>query len=140
MKIIALALVALCVAVSTTRASWAAVSLEDFVKGKDLIVVGEIQRIDRAPKSKYAHDTAFIKVERVLKSSLRETPQVGAEVSLPMPSINNETQISTDTRYDKGQRGIWILRFQDGKLHADHPMSLQPLSEEQNVVAAIKGK
>lgn len=140
MKIITL-IVSFCLSLAlTAHACWAPVSLEDFVKGHHLIVVGEIQRVTHAPKSRRAYDTAFIKVERILRSSVRVTPKVGSDIPLNMPSVNNETHVSTDIHYSKGQRGIWILYFEDGKYHAGHPMSLQPITEEQNVVAAMKGK
>ena len=141
MKSIILIVTVLFLALSfTARACWRSIALEDFVKGKHLIVVGEIQRITTAPKSRRAYDTAFIKIERVLRSPLRATPKVGSAIPLSMPSVNNEMHLSWDIHYNKGQRGIWILHFEDGKYHAGHPMSLQPLSEEQNVAAAMKGR
>ena len=89
------------------QAIWAPVSLEDFVKKNQVIVVGEVQRIDEAPKSQRAFDTAFIKVERILKSSMQEgAPKVGGEIPLSMPSPKNELWISSDISYKKGARGI----------------------------------
>ena len=141
MKTIASIIIAVCLVASfTARACWAPISLENFVKRSHLIVVGEIQRINNAPKAKYAHDTAFIKVERILSSTAHAAPEIGSEIQLSMPAVNNEMTLSIDIRYKKGQRGIWILYFEDGKYHANHPMSLHPLAEEPKVTAAIKGK
>src|SRR5687767_9886797 len=103
-------------------ACWADIPLEEVIKGNPVVVVGEIQRVARAPKSKYDYDTAFIRVERVLKSlEAKDKVKVGGEIPLLMPSINNESRMSCELRYEKGQRGVWILKIRDGKYWAGYP-------------------
>jgi len=141
MKTLIATIVAVCLVFPlTARACWVSISLEDFVKENRLIVVGEIIRVIHAPNSRYLSDTAFIKVERVLKNSLKKAPKVGSEISLSMPSASNERPLSTDIYYSQGQRGIWLLNFEDGKYHAGQPLAFQPLSEQQKVKAAMKGE
>jgi hypothetical protein len=134
-------LIAVCLMVSfSALACWTPISLEDFVKTKRLIVVGEIQRINYAPKSRYADDTAFIKVEKVLRSSVRTAPKVGSEIRLSMPSVNNQDHLSVDVRYGKGQRGIWILDLVEGKYCAGHPLSFHAATNEPAIIAAMNAK
>jgi hypothetical protein len=120
-------------------ACWAAISLEDFIKGRHVIVVGEIQRVTSAPKSHYSEDTAFIKVEKILRRWLPSPElKIGTEIPLSMPAASNEMRLSVDIFYGKGQRGVWILYYDErGKYHAGHPMSLQPLTEEVRVAAIV---
>src|SRR5688572_26075910 len=123
------------------QACWVAISLEDFVKDNHVIVVGEIQRVTSAPKSQYSYDTAFIKVERILRRWL-PSPElsVGGEIPLSMPAASNERRISTDIFYANGQRGVWILHFHDGKYFAGHPMSLQALIDEPKIAAIVRNQ
>jgi hypothetical protein len=119
--------------------SWKDVPLEAVIKAKPLVVVGEIQRIETAPKSDYAYDTAFIKIERILKSTAtNRVEKVGAEIGLATPSPNNKTQTSRSIRYRKGQRGVWILDYRDGKYWATYPKDFQEISEEPRIVTIIK--
>ena len=120
------------------QACWMAVSLEDFIKGEHVIVVGEIQRVQFAPKSYRAEDMAFIKIEKILKRRLPSPElKIGGELPLSMPSASNEMVLSVDLYYQKGQRGIWMLYYQGGKYFAGHPMSFQSLSEEEKIAAIV---
>lgn len=132
-----LAVVALAVPF-TANACWKALTLDEFVKDKPLIVVGEITRIDAAPAATRAYDTAYIKIDHVLHSTPPHLPQVGGEIPLTMPSPKSEQKMSVDLYYKKGDRGVWILHFFGGRYTAGHPMSLQKPSIEADVVAAIK--
>lgn len=123
----------------TAHACWIDIPLEDVVQGSPLVVVGEIKRIKTAPRSRYAYDTAFIKVERILKNSGLKTPQeAGEKIPLAMPSINNRNRTSTDIRYQKGQRGVWILEFHKGKFWATYPKDFQDVEQEKEIVEIIK--
>ena len=120
------------------HACWTAISFEDFIKGSHVIVIGEIQRVTAAPKSRRAEDTAFIKVEKILRRWLPSPDlKVGTEIPLSMPAASNEMRLSVDIFYSKGQRGVWILHYQDGKYFAGHPMSIQPLSEEAKIATIV---
>jgi hypothetical protein len=120
-------------------ACWDDVPLETVIKQKPLVVVGGIIRVKTAPSSRYSYDIAFIKIERVLKNDgTNNLAEVGVEIPLAMPSTNNTVQISTDLRYRLGQRGVWILHFQDGKYWATYPKDFQNISEEPQIVAIIK--
>lgn len=126
-------------AIQDVKACWIDIPLERVVKKKPLVVVGEIQRITLAPKSRYDYDTAFIKIEHVLKNSGgHQTAKVGAEIPLAMPSVNNESQVSTDLRYSKGQRGVWILDYREGKYWATYPKDFQRSSEISKIRAIIR--
>lgn len=130
--------VLLVVAPGAIKACWAAISREEFVRSQPVIVVGEIQRVTVAPKSRYAYDTAYIKVERVLKNSLKKRGvKAGAELAMTMPSINNEMHTSTDIFYSKGQRGIWFLTPEKRKYWAGHPWCLQELFAEPKILSII---
>lgn len=133
--VVLLSVAALC----DLRARWVDVPLEDVIKASPLVVVGEIKRINAAPKSDYSYDSAFIMVERVLKNTgTDKVGKAGSEILLAMPSENNKTHISTDIRYRKGQRGVWILEYHKGKYWATYPKDFQEISEESKIVEIIK--
>jgi hypothetical protein len=126
-------------AIGIARASWADIPLADVVKQCPVVVVGEIRRIETAPASDYAFDTALIRVERVLKSTgTNAVEKAGAELPLTMPSTTNKVRESTDILYRQGQRGVWLLQLRDGKYWANYPKNFQPLTEETKIAGLIR--
>ena len=120
------------------HACWAAISLEDFIKDKQIIIVGEIQRITSDPKSQPAENTAFIKVEKIYRRWLPcHQLKIGDEVSFNEPARGGNRRASTDIDYFKGQRGIWILHYENGKGFAGHPMSVLEVGEETKIAAIV---
>lgn len=119
-------------------ASWTDIPLDDVIRKSPVVVVGEVQRISPGPVGEYAFDTAFIRIERVLKSTgTNEIEKAGSELPLRMPSATNKTRESTDILYRKGQRGIWILKLNEGKYTATYPKDFQDLSQETKIVEII---
>jgi hypothetical protein len=136
--VLACSIVFLISSVQLLQACWVAISLEDFIQRKQVIIVGEIQRVTSVPRSHRANDTAFIKVEKILRRWLPSPElKVGTEIPLTMPAASSEMRISTDIFYAKGQRGVWILHYEDGRYFAGHPMSIQALTEEAKVAAIV---
>lgn len=133
---------------TTAPACWAPVPLEKYVADSHLIIIGEIQRIDPTanpnPETGRRYDTAIIKVERVLRDTTAGSkPPItnlkpGTEVPLSQPAAKNTARMSTDILYSKGDRGVWLLRLHNGKFYAGHPSAFRPLTDEQDVIAAIK--
>ncbi len=128
----------------TAQASFRRVPLDEMVSQNPVVVAGKIERIKRATPSKEEtgrperlYDIAYIKVAKVLKNELEDSPiQPGAEIPLSMPSLHGPRR-STDISYDEGTEGIWILRYSHDVFWAGHPMALQPLSKEQEVIALL---
>ena len=128
----------------TAQARFRHVPLDEMVSQNPVVVAGKIERIKRATPSKEEtgrperlYDIAYIKVAKVLKNELEDSPiQPGAEIPLSMPSLHGPRR-STDISYDEGTEGIWILRYSHDVFWAGHPMALQPLSKEQEVIALL---
>ena len=109
--------------VGSASAMWADVPLEQLVREADVIVAGEIMRVE--PAGEFEH--AMIRVRKVLKNSLAVHPvEVGTDIPLRMPT---QIRVSTDLQYRKGREGVWLLQYRDGVFLTKHPKSLQPLEK-----------
>ena len=124
--------------------SWADVPLEEILQNNPVVVVGEIESIDRAaPSDKY--DIAYITVSRVLKNTLKDKKiKSGDKIPLSMPAIISQGTVrfalSTDIRYRIGQEGIWILELKDNTFWATYPKDYQPLKKMKDIQYIILRK
>ena len=135
---------------ATAPACFISIPLEKYVADSHLLIVGQIQRIDPPgkpdPETGRIYDTAIIKVERVLRDASAtadskppiSAPKIGSEVPLIQPPAARTARMSTDILYQKGQRGVWLLRLNHGRYTGGHPAAFQPLTEEKYVLAAIQ--
>jgi hypothetical protein len=120
----------------TAWACWIAVPLESLVASADVIVVGKIGKIERAPgKADYEYDRATIEVRAVIKGRHLVEKLSGTTERVPLwfPAETNRLRVSTDLRYEKGQRGVWLLTLHRGRLMAKRPDSLQPLKKRGDI-------
>jgi len=129
-------LVAVLLASSAAWACWIAVPLESLVAGADVIVVGKIVRVERAPgMADYEYDEGTIKVREVIKGAelLERLSGSKKRATLSFPAETNRLRVSTDLRYDQGQTGVWLLTRRQGRLLAARPDSLQPLKKRAEI-------
>ena len=121
---------------STVWACWIEVPLESLVTSADVIVVGKIVEIRRAPgHAEYEYDLGTIKVREVIKGRdvLEKLTGTAKRAPLWFPAETNRLRVSTDLRYDKGQTGVWLLTLRQGRLMAARPDSLQPLQKRREI-------
>ena len=126
--------------VGNAAACWMEMPLESVVSNSPVVVVGEIVEIKSAePKEgERVFDTAYIKVEKVLKNTLsNHSVKVGDRIPLSMPSAKNTIQISTDISYPVETKGIWILDLEDKTFWATYPGDCQPESKEEEIKTII---
>ncbi|MBW2276272.1 MAG: hypothetical protein JRF63_02200 [Deltaproteobacteria bacterium] len=121
---------------SAAWACWIQVPLESMVASADVIIVGKIVSIERAPgQADYAYDTGVIKIREVIKGREVIDTLYGSDKRAPLsfPARTNRLRVSTDLRYDKGQVGVWLLTLRQGRLMAARPDSLQPLKRRAEI-------
>ncbi len=83
------------------------------------------------PEGRYLMDTGYIKVDAVLKNTLKDKKvSIGDRLPLQFPSKKNKAMKSTDIVYRKGQSGIWILEYRHKAFHATYPGDLQSAEKE----------
>ena len=151
--------------VQVTFACWIIIPLEKVVAGNPVVVVGKIVKIevDKAPRDIiyriarflntvvsrttrtrlaepgfYRYDIAYIEVAKILKNELRKPAvEVGDQIPLSMPSINNSTRMSTDIRYKRGAEGVWILEYRHGTFWATYPKDWQSLNQQKIITRII---
>ena len=120
-------------------ARWGFIPLETLVKENPLIVSGTIVEVKvnpgpEDPEGAQLMDTGWIKVEAVLKNSLKgKDVNTGDRLPLLFPSQNRKIIISTDVVYRKGQSGIWILEYRDKAFYATYPGDLQSADKEKKI-------
>jgi len=117
-----------------SRACFMMIPLEELVKSSPVIVSGKITAVTVSPQRKgegpQLQDTGFLRVDRVLKNTLKDFDiTVGDRLPLKFPSQNRIMHISTDIVYRKGQEGVWILDYRDGAFYATYPGDLQSLDQ-----------
>ncbi|MCP4677658.1 MAG: hypothetical protein GY854_19505 [Deltaproteobacteria bacterium] len=113
------------------------------VRRARVIVVGEITRVARATgDSTYNHDVGFIRVSKVLKGARNLRSILGQTEKVPFcfPSVHNRLRVSTDVRYKKGEKGIWLLELRHGRFTGTKPVALIPLSRQEEVKREIEEK
>jgi hypothetical protein len=142
-------------------ACWQQIPDDKLVAGSPVVVVGEVERIERAsilPVRLYMkavraarrlgirvkwrvrlRDTAMIHVEEVLKNGRGDRQvAVGRLVALEMPASCNVLRVSTDIFYKNGQRGVWILDYAGKRrFAATYPGDYRPVSERNHIAAII---
>ena len=129
-------MLAVLLAAAAAWACWIQVPLEGLVTTADVIVVGKIVRVERAPgRADYEYDLGTIKVREVIKGRdvLEQLNGSARRVPLSFPAETNRLRVSTDLRYAKGQRGVWLLTLRKGRLMAARPDSLQPLTKRAEI-------
>lgn len=118
----------------------ARMTLEELVERSDLIVVGELDRIEPIPSS--SNDLGTIRVEDVLFAKAKPAEPV-REAGLVLPSTRG-LRSSDQVFYKAGQRGIWFLRTAPGtapaRYLADDPQRLVGEAELAKVRAVVKGR
>jgi hypothetical protein len=122
------------------RACWVKRPLLAVISEAKVIVVGKVVRVQRARSGlPFDYDTAVIAVQEVLKGrwSLPLDAAAPSEVRVAFPSVHNTVRRSTDIRYQRGQRGVWLLRSRgrDPRFLADCPQALQPLDKVEEIRA-----
>ncbi len=130
-----------CVAfAATTQIARADGTLARSVQRARVIVIGEITRVARATgDSTYDHDVGFIRASKVLKGERSLGSILGQTKKVPFcfPSIHNRLRVSTDVRFKKGERGIWLLELRQGRFVGIKPVALLPLSRQKEVERII---
>jgi len=122
--------------VSAAAACWIEVTLESLVAAADVIVVGKIVKVERAPgRADYEYDVGTIAVREVIKGRdvLERLSGSAKLVPLSFPAATNRLRVSTDLRYEKGQAGVWLLTLRHGRLMALRPDALQPLAKRAEI-------
>lgn len=123
---------------STAFACWEDIPLDEVIQNSDVVIIGEITSINVAEPPKqaeqYQYDIAQITVQKVILNTLKnKVIEPNQKLPLSMPSINNKLHLSTDLRYRIGKKGIWILKFQNGKFWAKYPKDYQPMSSKEKI-------
>ena len=142
-----------CLFAGAASACWSDIPLEEVISRSPTIVVGKIERIKVAeppastPEGLYtttppafAFDIAYIRVSKILKKKTTDIDvKEGKEIPLSMPSVRNETRVSTDIIYPQGMEGVWILSRsdKDTTFSATYPKDFQPLEKESNIAAIV---
>jgi hypothetical protein len=113
-------------------ACWINVTLEGRLREASLVVVGEVVVVERSASGEtYDHDRATLAVRRVLKGG--ELVPRSRRVVVRFPSVNNQVRVSTDIRYDKGDRGVWLLTRDGESFEAAHPLGLVPIEHLRKI-------
>ncbi|MBI2192456.1 MAG: hypothetical protein HYU36_10785 [Planctomycetes bacterium] len=150
---------------------WADIPMETLLQKADLVVMGEIVRVEggidrQCGDSNRYYAVGLIQVTETLKGKKTEevkliwpatrpaakpaaaAPASAAEgqeakrVAAPVARLTITSEmVSTDIVYQKGQKGLWILkRDKDSDAYwADYPKDLQKESERDNIVKTLKG-
>jgi hypothetical protein len=129
--------------VSSCFACWKAISLEELVPTRSVVVIGELVRIDEATipagSEERFYDVGYIKVQEVLRNALPNTKiSIGDEIPLSMPSQKNKHRISIDLRYAVGTKGVWLLNHDKKTFEAIRPDDQQPALKRDEILAIIK--
>lgn len=126
------------------QASWADVPMEQLLEKADLVVAGEITRLDKEITVKIGdHERRLAVGVITVKETLKGPSQ--KEVRLVWPQATPAggglvIMSSTDLTYQKGQAGVWILTKdkKENYYWADYPKDFQKDSERDKIVEMIR--